>query len=150
MTGYNRDDRVRIVWPRAASHGLTGAIVCPRSCGRVPGYTIRLDNPPEGWPAERFVPAHRIGPDDTEGRIADDDILAIVTAADGATAVALHDRAERSFDIDCSVHGAFYSFTYARNTTVAEIQRLHGSAANIADRHATTRHTPREATHGSQ
>lgn len=143
MNAFKRGDQVRIVWPDVASHGLTATIVGPKTRAGVDGYTIDLARPPEGQLRRRWIPAHRIELAGGKDQIPADDILAIVAAHDGTSVAAIHDRTENSVDIDCSVHGPFYTYCYARVATVTEIDQARAAAVSTANRHANHVHTAR-------
>lgn len=82
-------------------------------------------------------------------------VLAIVTGDDGAVIAAVHNPAERAFDIACSHHliadGYFYRRRYDPGTTDAERDWMRGDAILCATMHAAEKHNaPRTATEGDQ
>lgn len=70
------------------------------------------------------------------------DVIAIVTSTDGATVVAVHDRAARRIEITCSAHPGFSAFSYDRGITDADRDWLREDAALSAAKHAADHHTP--------
>lgn len=79
----------------------------------------------------------------TKDQIPADDILAIVTAPDNATIVAVHDRATRSLELICTACGNPYTLLLSRGCTDDAANKRRAAFANEADKHAAIRHTPR-------
>lgn len=82
-------------------------------------------------------------------------VLATVTGDDGAIVEAVHNPAERCFDVFCSHHmigsGGFYRRRYDQGTTDAERDWMRGDAILCATMHAAEKHNaPRTATEGDQ
>lgn len=73
-----------------------------------------------------------------------DDVLRIVTAADGAVVVAIYDRAEHCLDVTCSRHmvGDKGSFTFrlSRGIAATSLTWYRDETARAAAKHAAIRH----------
>lgn len=74
-----------------------------------------------------------------------DDLLAVITAPDGAAVAAVQDRTDplRGIDIACSMHGRFCTLRPYNGATKTERQQLREQAiATVAGHAADIRHAP--------
>lgn len=137
MTGFKAGDWVGIQQhPDVHVEGRTGTVA--HETGEPDLFMVHLDKPLHD--STEYVEAYSHELVLLQSR----DVIAVVTAADGAAVAAVHDPAGRCVDIVCSEHPDFLTFTYDRGTTETIRDEFRSDAAMYADKHAATRHT---ATH---
>lgn len=139
MSDFKPDDWVRIDTGLDENiDGLTGTVEREHAdwvrCGDTI-FTIRLDKPLDDgtgsidvWGSELQLLQSR-------------DVIAVVTAADGACVAAVHDPASRHVDVVCSEHADFLTFIYDRGTADAARDSFRADAATYAEKHAASKHT---------
>ena len=133
MTNFKPNDWVGIgQHPDENVEGRTGTV--EHETGEPNLFMVHLDKPlPDGT---EYVEAFDHELELLQSR----DVIAVITAADGAAVAAVHDSARRSVDIVCSAHPDFLTFTYDVGTVDTVRNGFRTDAAMYVDKHATGKH----------
>lgn len=137
MTAFKPRDWVCIAkHPDENIEGLTGTVA--HETGEPDLFMVRLDRPLHD--GAEYIEAF----DDELTVLQSRNVIAVITAADGATVAAVHDPAGRCVDIVCSAHPDFLTFTYDVGTADAIREAFRADATMYADTHAAGKHAGKD------